>query len=177
MDAMDAIFTRRSIRKYEDREVPAELETELLKAAMNAPSAGNEQPWHFIVIRDRKLMDAIPKFHPYSGALKTAPMAVLVCGDTELERYTGYWVQDCSAATENLLLAAHALGLGAVWLGVHPDSERVEGMRKLFGVPVHVVPFALVAVGWPAEEKSRQDRYNSTRVHYEKWEPGHTRKH
>jgi len=169
MDTRDAILTRRSIRKYTDRAVPEELVTELLKAAMAAPSAGNEQAWQFIVIRDRAILDAIPKFHPYSAMLKHASVAILVCGDLTREKYKGYWVQDCSAATQNLLLAATAQGLGAVWTGVYPTEDRVAGMRKLLGLPEHVIPLSLVPIGYPAEQPVRADRFDAGRVHKDRW--------
>ena len=169
MDTLNAIFTRRSIRKYTDQAVPEELVTDLLKAAMAAPSAGNEQAWQFIVIRDRALLDAIPKFHPYSAMLKYASVAVLVCGDLTREKYKGYWVQDCSAATQNLLLAATAQGLGAVWTAVYPLEDRVAGMRKLLDLPEHVVPLALVPIGFPAEQPGRADRFDQARIHHDRW--------
>ncbi|HGE70115.1 TPA: nitroreductase family protein, partial [Candidatus Poribacteria bacterium] len=130
MDAMQAILSRRSIRRYTDKPVSDEVVEQLLKSAMSAPSAGNEQPWHFVVIRDRQILNEIPKIHPYSGMLKEAPLAILICGDESLQKYKGYWVQDCSAATENLLIAVNALGLGGVWLGVYPIEDRVVGIRK-----------------------------------------------
>ena len=169
MDTIEAIHTRRSIRKYTDEPVSEETIETLLRAAMAAPSAGNEQPWHFAVIDDRKLLDEIPKFHPYSTMLKEAPVAILIAGDLSLETYEGYWVQDCSAATQNLLLAAHAEGLGAVWLGVHPVDEREAGMRKLLGIPDNVIPFSLIALGHPAEQKGREDRYQASRVRRNGW--------
>ena len=169
MDATEAIRTRRSIRQYADEPVSEDLTHQLLEAAMMAPSAGNEQPWHFVVIRDRALLDEIPSFHPYSSMLRQAPLAILICGDETLEKYKGYWVQDCSAATQNLLLEVHARGLGAVWLGVHPIDERVDGMRKLLGMPDHVIPFALISIGWPAEETGSEDRFDETRVHQDRW--------
>jgi nitroreductase len=169
MDTLDAIFFRRSIRKYTDQPLPDELVKELLKAAMAAPSAGNEQAWQFIVIRDRLLLDAIPKFHPYSAMLKYASVAILVCGDLSREKYKGYWVQDCSAATQNLLLAATAKGLGAVWTGVYPMEDRVAGMQKLLGLPEHVIPLSLIPVGFPAEQPGRADRFDAARVHEDRW--------
>ena len=169
MDALNAILSRRSIRKYTAQPVSEEMVRELLEAAMAAPSAGNEQPWHFVVMDDREILDAIPRFHPYSRMLEEAPMAILVCGDLELQKYEGYWVQDCSAATENLLIAAQAKGLGAVWLGVYPIEERVAGFRNLLGVPDHVIPFALISIGYPAEQKPGADRYNSSRVRRNRW--------
>jgi nitroreductase len=169
MDTLDAIFTRRSIRKYTDRPVPEELVTGLLKAAMAAPSAGNEQAWQFIVIRDRTLLDAIPKFHPYAAMIKFAPVAILVCGDLTLEKYKGCWVQDCSAAAQNLLLAATAQGLGAVWTAVYPMEDRVTGMRKLLSLPEHVISLSLIPVGYPAEQPAKAERFNSARVHQDRW--------
>jgi nitroreductase len=136
---------------------------------MAAPSAGNQQPWHFIVIEERSLLDEIPLFHPYSTMLKGAPLAVLVCGDLGMEKHKGYWVQDCSAATQNLLLAAHAKGLGAVWLGVYPLEERIAGVRELLGLPENVVPFAIVALGHPAEQKPPGERYDASRVRRNRW--------
>ena len=136
---------------------------------MSAPSAGNEQPWHFVVIKERESLDEIPTFHPYSQMLRHAPMAILVCGDETLEKYQGYWVQDCSAATQNILLAAQAKGLGAVWLGVYPIKDRVIGLRKLLGIPEHVTPFSLISIGYPAEQKPRSERYDISRVHHNRW--------
>lgn len=169
MDGLHAVLSRRSIRQYEARPVSDELVRDLLRAAMSAPSAGNEQPWHFVVIRDRVLLDVIPGIHPYSQMLRGASVAVLVCGDTTLEKQKGYWVQDCSAATENILVAATALGLGAVWLGVYPLEDRVKGLRKLLGIPEHVFPFAIIPVGYPAEGKPPAERYSDSRVHRDRW--------
>lgn len=166
---MDTILSRRSIRKYTKEQVPDDVIKDLLRAAMSAPSAGNEQPWHFVVIRDRETLDEIPRFHPYSMMLKEAPVAILVCGDMRLLKYQGYWVQDCSAATQNILLAAKAKGLGSVWLGVYPDEERVKNLRKLLGIPEEVIPFSLVSLGYPAEHKPPADRYDRARVHYDRW--------
>ena len=120
MDAMTTIMTRRSIRAYEAEPVSPELVETLLRAAMAAPSAGNQQPWRFVVIAERATLDRLAATSPYAGPLLRASLAVVVCGETLGERHPGYWVEDCSAAMENLLLAAHALGLGAVWLGYHP---------------------------------------------------------
>jgi len=166
---MDAVLARRSIRKYTDEPVSDDTVRTLLEAAMAAPSAGNEQPWHFIVVRDLALRTQVPQIHPYSLMVPQAPVAILVCGDETLEKHAGYWVQDCSAATENLLIKAQQLGLGAVWLGIHPVGERVEAFRRLFDVPKHVIPFAMVAVGHPAEHKDPADRYDAARVHHDRW--------
>ena len=169
MEAMEAILSRRSIRKYTDQPISDETIQELLAAAMSAPSAGNEQPWHFVVIKDRKILNEIPNLHPHSGMLKDAPVAIMVCGDLDLQKYEGYWVQDCSAATQNLLVAAQAKGLGGVWLGVYPIEDRVAGLRKMLGMPDNVVPFSLLSIGYPAEEKPPGDRYDASRVHSDQW--------
>lgn len=169
MEALEAIFSRRSIRKYLPRAVsPEQIET-LMKAAMSAPSAGNQQPWHFVIIQERSLLNEIPKIHPYSKMLHEAPVGILVCGDLNLERYQHYWMIDCSAATENLLLSANALGLGAVWLGVYPVEERISKIREMFNLPENIIPFALVALGYPAEEKPPANRFDPDRVHRDKW--------
>jgi len=168
MDTLEAILTRRSIRRYTSKKVPSELITEILRAAMSAPSASNEQPWHFVVIDDHKILDEIPRFHPYADMLPEAPLAILVCVDLIPQR-EGFVVQDGSAATQNLLLAAHAKALGAVWLGIYPLEERIEGMRKLTNLPTHIVPLALIALGYPAESIPREDRYQPQRVHANKW--------
>ncbi len=169
MDAMEALLTRRSIRQYAPEPVPDQIIRKLLEAAMSAPSAGNEQPWQFVIITDRKLLDAIPAFHPYADMLRHAPVAVLVCGDRRLERYEGYWAQDCAAATQNLLLAAHAEGLGAVWVGIYPGEERVARMQRLLRLPPEVVPLALVPLGRPAERVPPAARYDASRIHRNGW--------
>jgi nitroreductase len=169
MDAMEAIFSRRSIRKYTSQKVSEKVVEELLKAGMAAPSAGNQQPWHLVVIDDRKILDEIPTVHPYSEMLKEAQVAILVCGDLKAEKHTGYWVQDCSAATQNILLAVEAQGLGGVWLGVYPREDRVSGIRKLLNLPDHIVPLSLVPVGYKGERKPPADRYDASRVHRNGW--------
>ena len=166
---MDAILKRRSIRKYTGEPVPENALKDLLEAAMAAPSAGNEQPWHFIVIKDRAILDQIPRVHPYSRMIKQTPVAILVCGDLNLAAHGEMWVQDCAAATENLLIAVQARGLGAVWLGVYPREERMDGLRKLLRIPENVVPFSLIPVGYPAERKPPASRYKESRVHYNRW--------
>lgn len=169
MDALQTILSRRSIRLYTPEPVSEAMVDDLLRAAMSAPSAGNQQPWQFVVIRERQKLDSIPVFHPFAEMVKSALVAVLVCGDMRLEKNKGYWVQDCSAATQNLLLAAHAQGLGAVWVGVYPSEERLEGFRKLLKIPEEIIPFALVPVGYPAESKPPSNRYEPSRIHLDHW--------
>jgi len=170
MNTLDAILSRRSIRQYSSKPVSRELVTEILRGAMSAPSAGNERPWHFIVLTDRALLDEIPKFHPYAAMLKQASVAILVCGDVNLEKHKGYWVLDCAAATENMLLAVHARGLGAVWCGVYPTEDRVVNLQKLLKLPDHIIPFSLIPVGFPAAEaRPAGDRFDGSRVHDNTW--------
>ena len=169
MEAMEAILTRRSIRRYTGQPVEMDTVYELLEAAMSAPSAGNEQPWQFVVVTERRLLNEIPKHHPHSSMVPGAALAILVCGELKREKHPGFWVQDCAAATQNILLAAHARGLGAVWLGIHPRQERAETFGRLFGLPEDVVPLCLIAIGHPAEEKPPSNRYDLARIHYNKW--------
>ncbi len=169
MDAIEAIMTRRSIRKYAAQPVSDEVVEKLLRAGMAGPSAANEQPWHFVVVKDRSLLDQVPSFHPFSHMLKEAALAILICEDPRLEVIKGRGMLDCSAATENILLAAHALGLGAVWLGIYPVKERMNGMRKLLQIPSKIVPVALVSIGYPNENLRKEDRFKPERVHHNRW--------
>lgn len=161
------IFSRRSIRKYTDEPVSAEDVQMLLEAAMAAPSASNRKPWRFVVVTRRETLDALAEAHPHGKMLFQAPLCISVCGDlTEVERY---WVQDCSAATENLLLAATALELGAVWLGVYPREERIAAVRQILRLPERITPLNLVSIGHPAEEKEPRTQYDEACVHWERW--------
>lgn len=167
MDALDVIFTRRSIRQYTDEPVREEQVKTLLEAGMNAPSANNRQPWHFIVVDERQKLNAIMEVHPYSKMLAQAPLAIVVCADTT--RSERYWQQDCAAATQNILLASRALDLGSVWLGVYPKEVRTKGIVRVFGLPEHIRPLCVIAVGHPAEEAGRVQRYDSLKVHRNQW--------
>jgi nitroreductase len=166
---MDAILARRSIRKYTPDPVSADDVEALLRAAMAAPSAGNQQPWHFVVVRERATLDWIAKVHPYAKMLAHAPLALAVLGDPSVEKHQGMWVQDCSAATQNILVAATSHGIGTVWIGVYPREERMAEMRQALEVPEGIVPFAFIGVGHPAEEKPPSERYDEARVHHERW--------
>lgn len=165
------IFSRRSVRKYHNRQVPEEMLEDLLQAAMAAPSAVAKDPWHFLVIRDRDSLNRLAEVLPNAPMLRQAPAAIVVCGDIERahDRQESFMLQDLSAAVENVLLAANALGLGACWLGVHPRKERMDGIRRLFKLPDQIIPVAGIAVGWPAEQPEMRTRYNPGRVHHEKW--------
>jgi nitroreductase len=169
LETREAIRTRRSVRTFTPDPVPQATVRALLEAAMQAPSAGNQQPWQFVVIDDRPLLDAIPAFAPYAPMCRTAPLAILVCGDLREVRHPGFWVQDCSAATQNLLLAAHDLGLGARWTGVHPRETLAAGFRRLLGLPDEVLPLALVVLGHPAERIEPVARFQADRIHTNAW--------
>ena len=168
---MKEIFERRSIRKYTADPVSLEHEEKLLRAAMQAPSAGNEQPWEFIVVRDPETLKKMTEGHPYSTPLLGAPLGILDCGDVNKQKFNpyAYWVQDCTAAIQNLLLEAQHLGLGAVWMGLHPIKEREDVLIKLFELPEGIIPLGMIAVGHPAQTVSPVDRYLPERVHRGKW--------
>jgi nitroreductase len=168
LDAIKAIMSRRSIRKYTGETIPEETITKLLKAGMNAPSAHYTQPWHFIVVDEKETLEKVPEYHQYSKMLPNASHAIIVLGDTKIQE-TDFWIHDCSAATENILIAANALGLGAVWLGVHPSKELIDGTRKLFNIPEHVTPLGIISLGYPDETKQPRKNYKPERVHHNKW--------
>lgn len=167
---MEAIYKRRSIRRYQPRQVSKEQIKQILKAGMNAPSAGNEQPWYFIVVDDRKILDHIPTFHPHSKMLYEAPLGIVVCADISNVKYPEYWPQDCSAATQNILLAIADMDLGGVWLGVYPREDRVKKLQELFGLPGHIIPFSIIALGYPAEQKPPKDIFEPHRIKHNSWQ-------
>lgn len=169
MDTLETIFTRRSIRKFTNKAVDPKLIETLLQAAMSAPSANNQQAWRFIVINDRNVLNEIPKYHPSSQMCLEAQAAIVTCIDPSLEKSKGWVVQDLAAATQNILLAARALGLGAVWLGVYPREDRVSGVKKLFALPENIIPFSIIPIGYTDIEQNSIDRFDSTRIHYNKW--------
>lgn len=166
---MEAIIKRRSVRTYTEQPVPDEVVTSLLRAAMAAPSAQNQQPWEFVVVREKSLLQALAGAQPYSGMVGRSQLAIVVCGDLSREKSPGFWVQDCAAATENLLIAASALGLGAVWTGTYPREERVANVRAILELPTHIIPLAVVPIGYPAEHPPPADRYDARRVHIDRW--------
>ena len=166
MDAYQAIMTRHSIRKYTAEPVSDELIQELLTAGMSAPSGGDSRPWHFVVVTARDQLDALAILKP---VLERAPLAIVVCGDTELSKHKEAWMINCSLASQNILLAAHARGLGAVWLGCYPVPDRVARVAGILSLPEHMIPLNMIAVGYPAEEKEAIDRYDASRVHHNKW--------
>ena len=168
---LDFIFGRRSIRAYQARPVADAVVDDLLRAAMAAPSACAKDPWRFVVVRKPSLLRAIAQALPNGGMLADAAVGIIVCGDLGAAHggELSYLLQDCSAAIENLLLAAHAVGLGACWLGVHPRQARIDALIRLVALPDRVLPIAGIALGWPAEEKPARTRYSAAYVHNETW--------
>lgn len=167
------IFKRTSVRKYTQEKVSLEQIEMLMRAGMAAPSARNAQPWEFVVIQDRETLLQITEFHPYSFMLKEAPLAIVVCADTQNEspelKGLDYWVQDCAAATENIMLQAAEMGLGSVWLGVFPKENIYKPLAKLLGVPSNIVPFSIIALGHPDGEVHPKNKFDAKKIHFEKW--------
>lgn len=167
---IEAILGRRSIRRYTDRPVEKEKIDALVRCAAAAPSAGNGRPVHLIVIRDRVVLDGIAKVHPYGAMLAQAPLAVVFCADKDKNPLSrSYWEQDCAAAMENLLIAAHALELGAVWLGVCHLPDGGDEIRSMVHVPDHVPIMGIAAIGYPDEAKSPHSGEPGERLHLERW--------
>lgn len=169
---LNFIFQRRSIRKFDNKEVPEQMITDLLEAAMAAPSAVAKDPWHFIVVRNRARLDQLVKCLPHGQMLQQATAAIIVCGEISRahDQKESYMLQDLSAAVENLLLAAtNALGLGTCWLGVHPRPERMEKIAALFQLPAGIIPMCGIALGWPRESPPARTRYRQEAVHMEEW--------
>jgi nitroreductase len=168
---LNCIFSRRSIRKYLDKAVPGEMLDDLLQAAMAAPSAVAKDPWHFIVVQDRETLNKIADILPSGKMLRQATAAFIVCGDINKANIQAesYLLQDLSAATENILIAANILELGTCWLGIHPREDRLSGIRQLFELPDNIIPMCGIAIGWPAEKPEARTRYRNERVHIEKW--------
>lgn len=168
---IDNIMTRTSIRQFTDQPVAKDTLDAIVKAGMAAPSAVNAQPWAFVVVTEKEVLNALNEVHDYAN-LKTATAAILVCGDMKKAmegKGREYWVQDCSAATENILLAAHAYGLGAVWCGVYPVEERVNAVKEVMGMPEDIIPLNIITMGYPAENPEPKDKFKQENIHYNKW--------
>ena len=169
MDILETIMTRRSIRKFSGIPITKEQEETILKAGFQSPTAHDRQAWEFIVIRDMEVLKSISSFHPYAKMLENAGFAILVCGNTEKQNSLGFLVADCSASIQNMLLAAHGIGLGAVWCGVYGGENLVDEMKKLLNIPVYIIPIGLVVIGNKAAEKEPTDRFDKNKIHYDKW--------
>ena len=171
LDALTAILTRRSIRDYTPHPVPEEMIKLLLKAGQAAPSAFNERSTEFVVVNDRKILDEIFKVNPKALQLKKATVAIVVCGNQAKEKFKGqgYWQLDSAVASENIFIAAHAVGLGAVWTAIYPYPDRIPKVQKILNLPSEVIPLNVIPVGYPAEKKVREQIYDASRVHNNKW--------
>ncbi len=169
MEILNGILTRRSIRKYTGETIPREKAEELIRYGMYAPSARNKQPWHFILLNDKTTFKKIQEFQPYTKMLEDAQWGIVVCGDDQLAHTPEYWPVDCAAATENILLAAHGMGYGAVWLGIYPRPERVSAMKDLLGLPPHIHAFSIISVGYPDQQFLQPERFHPEKIHFNKW--------
>ncbi len=166
---MDAVLTRMHTRSYSQKAVSQASVRSLLQSAMAADSAGDGRPWHFLVIEDPGIREQMPGIHPFGHITLQTPIAIAVCGDEALQKHLGFWVQDCAAATENILIGAQAMGLGAVWLRIYPVEGRVQSFRKLLALPAHITPFSLIPIGYPSEQNTPNARYDESRVHVDRW--------
>jgi nitroreductase len=169
MDALTCLMTRRSIRRYGGEPVTGPQLEQIAKAALQSPSAFDCRPWEFAVLRDRERLRRLERAMPHCEMLAEAAAGFLVCGAPAREKVPGFWIQDCSAASQNVLLAAHALGLGACWIGLHPVEERESAVRRLLNVPEDLIPFSLISLGAPAEHPGFEDRWDAGRLHDDGW--------
>ena len=169
---LSTIYNRKSVRHYTNQPVAEEKLTELVKAGMAAPTAVNKQPWAFMIVTDRALLDQLADSLPYAKMLKQATSAIAVCGDRTKAldgELRDYWVQDCSAATQNILLGAESMGLGAVWTGVFPRKERINTVKNILKLPEHIIPLNIIAVGHPTGEDQPKDKWKPENVHVNQW--------
>ncbi|MDD2576385.1 MAG: nitroreductase family protein [Bacteroidales bacterium] len=170
---MENILNRKSVRKYTKEEVKKEQLEMLVRAGMAAPSARNSQPWLFFVIDDRTILDNLAKQLPNAKMLLSAKAAIVVCGNLQ-KALEGdgreFWVQDCSAATQNILLAAESMGLGAVWTGAYPRKETVNIIKVELGLPEHIVPLNVIPIGWQTGEEKPKQKYTEENIRWNKWE-------
>jgi nitroreductase len=166
------IYTRTSVRSYDERVIEKEKIEQLLRAAMSAPTAMNKQPWAFIVVDDKAVLNQFADSLPHAKMAAEAPLAIVVCGDLskvlEGEAST-YWIQDASAATENILLAANGVGLGAVWTGVYPNQRRVDAVKAILNLPENIIPLNVIPIGYPKGPQAPKDKWNTSNIHYNKW--------
>ena len=169
---IETIMTRTSVRAFTDRPIEDEKVEQILRAGMAAPTAVNKQPWAFVVVKSREQLDRLRDTNPNARMLASAQLAVVVCGDMTKAiegPMQSFWIQDASAATENILLAAHALGLGAVWTGVYPHPERAAAVSEVLGLPEYAVPLCVIPMGYPAESPQPKDKWKPENVHYDRW--------
>jgi nitroreductase len=169
-ETLNTIYSRRSIRKYTSKKINRDTINLLIKAGLSAPSNVNKMPWEFIVVEDKVMLEKISDATLYAKMAKDAPLAILVCGNMERTlngEGKDFWIQECSAASENILLAAHSLGLGAVWTGIYPTHDRIRNVSKAINIPISIVPLSLIVIGYPEVEKTPAEKELPTdRVHY-----------
>ena len=168
-DALTVIHNRKSVRKYLDKPVSKEQLEVLLKAGMASPTAGDRRPWAFVVITEPALLDTLSLSSRGTGMLSSAAAAIAVCGDTRIGFKSEVWVQDCSAASENILLAAEVIGLGAVWTGIYLNEEPTKYVKRVLGLPPEVYPLNIISIGYPTGEEQPKDKWDPTRIHWGKW--------
>ena len=169
---LKTIMTRTSIRQYTDQPVEKEKIEAMLRAGMAAPTAVNAQPWHFVVVSDKAKLGELAAANPRAGMLKSAPLAIVVCGDMSKAmegKGRQFWIQDCSAATENILLAGHAQGLGAVWTALYPMEERIQPVSEALKLPDTLIPLCTVVIGYPAEQPEPKDKWKPENVSYNEY--------
>ena len=164
---LQTLLNRKSVRNYTDKEVPQDVVEQLLRAGMAAPSSRDRRPWHFIVISDKDILENLGGQLKNASCLKDANKAIVVCGDDQLS--DNCWFLDCSAVTQNILIAAEAMGLGAVWTAVYPYEDRTEVINKAFGLAANIHPLSIIPLGYPSEEVKAKDKYDESRIHYDKW--------
>jgi nitroreductase len=165
-ERLNIIFSRRSIRRYTVEPISDTDIQSLLEAGMAAPSGSNQKPWHFVAVTDKATLRALADAHPYGKMMATAALGIAVCGDPAI---SDWWVQDCSAATENILVAAVGLGLGAVWIGCHSRPEREQAIRGVLGIPKSIGVLSMLAIGHPGEEKEARTQFDAAKVHRDRW--------
>ena len=167
---MNPIFKRRSVRKFSDEEVSINQVKNLIKAGMQSPSAFNSQPWEFLIVSDKKDLEAVSKMSRFAKPAKRAQKLIIVLGNTKKFRLVKDMIQqDLSACTQNILLQAVEEGLGAVWLGFYPKKDRVNDLRDYFNIPDHIIPFSVIAIGYPKDEKDPKSRYDESKIHLDKY--------
>ena len=168
-DALTVIHQRKSVRKYLDKPVSREHLEILLRAGMAAPTAADKRPWVFVVVTDKSKLAALAEELPYTKMAKDAAAAIIVCGDTRKALNSDVWVQDCCAASQNILLAAEATGLGAVWSGIYPEYFKINHVRRVLDIPMEVIPLNVIPIGWPTGEEQPKDKWDPSNIHWETW--------
>jgi len=168
-DALTVIHRRKSVRKYLNKPITKEHLTLLMKAGMAAPTAADKRSWSFVAVTDRALLDSLSNCSPTAKMLPGAAAAIIVCGDTRRALNSNVWTQDCSAASQNILLAAEATGLGAVWIGIYPEYFKINGVRRLLNIPMEVIPLNIISIGWPIGNEKPKEKFDPTNIHWDQW--------